>query len=74
MGKMVHGNDTTRKAVRRPVPPYDVFVVNQDYGYQEGWAVGSLIMAEKVLHDELGLPKPAWLQDSWYKQNILAHA
>lgn len=30
-----------------------------------GWAVGSLIMAEKVLQAELGMAKPKWLAQSW---------
>jgi hypothetical protein len=42
------GTDELRRAIRRPSQEHDVFVVNQDYGYQSGWAAGSLIMAEKV--------------------------
>jgi hypothetical protein len=39
----------------------------------QGWAVGSLIMAEKILQAELGIAKPSWLDDDWYTQNVLAH-
>ena len=46
---MVLDDDATRKAVRKPLPDYEIFVVNQDYGYETGWAAGSLVMAEKVL-------------------------
>ena len=60
--------------VRKPVPSHELYVVNQDYGYHSGWAVGSLAMAEKVLQAEIGLPKPTWLQEEWYKENVLKHA
>lgn len=65
--------DQARKLVRAPCPNYDVFVADQDYGYVTGWAVGSLMMAEKILQSEFGLPKPKWLDASWYEENILAH-
>lgn len=66
--------DKVRQAIRAPVADHDVFVADQDYGYKSGWAVGSLIMAEKILQAELGLAKPAWLNGSWYQDNVLAHA
>ena len=44
----------------------------QDYGYRSGWAVGSLQMAEKILQAELGIPKPAWLDDDWDEKNVVA--
>ena len=43
----------------------------QDYGYRSGWAVGSLVMAEKVLQAELGVPKPKWLEQAWYDDNVM---
>ena len=57
--------------VRKPVPSHELYVVNQDYGYHSGWAVGSLAMAEKVLQAELKVAKPSWLAQSWYDSNIL---
>jgi len=66
-------SDAAKAAVRKPSETYDVFVVDQDYGYQSGWAVGSLAMAEKILQAELGLSKPTWLSAEWYKENVLAH-
>lgn len=65
--------DKIRQAIRAPTSDYDVYLADQDYGYQSGWAVGSLIMAEKILQAELGLAKPAWLNSSWYQDNILGH-
>jgi len=66
--------DQQRASVRKPAADFDVFVADQDYGYETGWAVGSLIMAEKVLQTEFNLPKPSWLDAKWYKANVLAHA
>jgi len=74
IGRVLPSTDAARKAVRKPAPGFNVYVVNQDYGYHSGWAVGSLIMAEKVLQAEMGLSKPAWLDGEWYKTNVLAHA
>lgn len=42
------GTDALRRDIRKPSAEHDVFIVNQDYGYESGWAAGSLIMAEKV--------------------------
>lgn len=42
------GTDVLRRDIRKPSVEHDVFIVNQDYGYESGWAAGSLIMAEKV--------------------------
>ena len=28
-------------------------------------------MAEKVLQAELGLMKPAWLDEAWYDENVV---
>ena len=74
IGSMLPATDAARKAVRKPLAQYELFVVNCDYGYQPGWAVGSLAMAEKVLQAEMGLPKPSWLDATWYQTNVVAHA
>ena len=73
IGRLLPGTDAQKAIVRKPTPDYEVYVVDQDYGYQSGWAVGSLIMAEKVLQAEMGLPKPSWLDEKWYTDNVLAH-
>jgi len=64
--------DQARKAVRKPLSSHALYVINQDYGYQSGWAVGSLAMAEKVLQAELGMPRPAWLDEQWYTTQVVA--
>ena len=53
---------------RKPLKDYNLYIANQDYGYQSGWAVGSLSMAEKVMQAEVGLPKPEWLDAEFYKE------
>lgn len=64
--------DQARKVVRKPLSSHALYVINQDYGYQTGWAVGSLAMAEKVLQAELGVPRPAWLDEQWYTAQVVA--
>ena len=58
---------------------FDLFLANQDYGYaqtyddglnDQGWAIASLVMAEKVLQAELGVGKPAWLDAGWYAEHV----
>ena len=41
------------------------------YGYETGWAVGSLIVSEKMLQAEIGLEKPNWLDADWYAKNVV---
>jgi hypothetical protein len=62
------GTDQDRKLARKPLKDYNLYIANQDYGYQSGWAVGSLSMAEKVMQAEVGLPKPEWLDAEFYKE------
>uniref|UniRef100_A0A0G4FQU4 Amine oxidase domain-containing protein n=1 Tax=Chromera velia CCMP2878 TaxID=1169474 RepID=A0A0G4FQU4_9ALVE len=57
--------------VRRPVKARDLFVCNQDYGYEPGWAQGSLLMAEKILEADLGVGKPVWLDEVYYQKNVV---
>lgn len=60
------------RPVRAPVAEYNVYIANQDYGPKHGWAVSSLIMAEKVLQAELGVARPTWLDAEWYAANVVA--
>ena len=67
--------DEARAVARAPLKATTgarLFVANQDYGYKNGWAVGGLQMAEKILQEELGLPKPAWLDEDWYARHVKA--
>ena len=73
IGRLIPGTDAQKALVRKPTP-MELYVVDQDYGYQSGWAVGSLAMAEKILQAEIGLKKPDWLDETWYKEWVLAVA
>eukprot|EP00935_MAST-01C_sp_MAST-1C-sp1_P000756 g756.t1 len=66
------GSADDRATMRKPLPEYNVYVANQDYGFRSGWAVGGLAMSEKILQAEIGLAKPSWLNGSWYEEHILA--
>jgi len=74
IGGMTPSADWSHKVARAPADGFNLYVANQDYGYRSGWAVGSLIMAEKILQANIGIPKPTWLAQQWYKDNILGHA
>ena len=63
--------DLQRAIVRKPILAHNIYVANQDWGYRSAWAIGSLQMAEKVLQAEFGLPRPKWLDDGWYQENVL---
>merc|ERR1711879_240408 len=49
MGKFRPTSAAARKLVRKPLKNYNIYIANVDYGYKQGWATGSLIMAEKIL-------------------------
>ncbi|GMH41719.1 hypothetical protein BSKO_09629 [Bryopsis sp. KO-2023] len=61
----------TTKALLRPAEGYDVFIANEAYGVSPGWAEGSIMMAERVLAYELGVGKPAWLNDDQYYRDVV---
>ncbi|KAJ8598634.1 hypothetical protein CTAYLR_003068 [Chrysophaeum taylorii] len=71
IGRML-ATDYGKKIARNPTNGLaNLFVANQDYGYKSGWANGGLLMAEKVLQSDLGVGKPAWLDDAYYEEYIL---
>lgn len=63
------GTNYARKLARQPLP--NLFIANQDYGYKSGWANGGLLMAEKILQAEFGLPQPTWLDTAYYGTYVL---
>ena len=54
-------------------------VANNDWWLEESsvdliapyWAEVSLRVAERVLHDQLGLARPAWLNAAYYRKSVL---
>jgi hypothetical protein len=57
-----------------PVKNSKVFYVNEATSPRNGWAEGSLIMAEKFLRNNFNLPRPTWLDqtfyNTWIQQNL----
>lgn len=65
------GTNEGRKLARNPsAGKAKLFVANQDYGYKSGWANGGLLMAEKILQANLGIPGPTWLDEEYYQERV----
>ena len=47
--------------VRRPMPGANVHVCGEAYSSHQGWILGALSSAERVLQDGLGVAPPEWL-------------
>ena len=66
-------------ALRQPVPGRQLFVANNDWWLEEAsvdliapyWAEVSLRVAERILHDNVGLPPPAWLDKQYFNKSVL---
>lgn len=55
-----------------PVNSIPIYVANEAYSFDQGWAEGSLAAAEKILQKYFGLTRPTWLSNShWYNAIIL---
>lgn len=50
--------------VRAPAPGVAVHVCGEAWSTAQGWIMGSLQTAERVLQDHLGQPAPGWLGDA----------
>ena len=67
------------EATRQPVVGRSLSVANNDWWLEESsvdliapyWAEVSLRVAERVLHDQLGLARPAWLNAAYYRKSVL---
>jgi len=59
------------RLVVKPLSNYNVYVVNEYYSPTGGWAEGSLILAERAMHD-LGLYKPTFISNYYYDTNIIS--
>jgi len=55
-----------------PVVGKNIYLVNEAYSVDQGWAEGSLIASEKVLNKYFGLNRPTWMgNDYWYNAIVL---
>lgn len=66
-------------AVRAPLPHRHVYIANNDWWLEEAtvdliapyWAEVSLRVAERVLHDHVGLGPPAWLDAEYFRKSVM---
>ena len=63
--------DTSIRATLRPFPDMPLYVANEAFGPMPGWAEGSLVMAETVLHRFFGMGKPDWISNETYMKHVL---
>ena len=70
--KDFRGGDIS-KAMLNPVPGVPIYVANEAFSVDQGWAEGSLIAAEKILYKYFGLNRPSWLADSYWHDAIIKY-
>lgn len=66
------GGDLSR-AMLNPVPGVPIYVANEAFSVDQGWAEGSLIAAEKILYKYFGLNRPSWLADDYWHDAIIKY-
>ena len=47
--------------MRKPLEDANIYLCGEAFSSHQGWILGALSSAERVLQDYLGLPHPAWL-------------
>lgn len=60
-----------RAAAARPVPGLAIHMVNEAWGVHHGWAESSVSAAELALHHEMGVPRPAWMDEPFHRSTIV---
>jgi len=48
-----------------------IYVVNEAFSPRNGWAEGSLVMAEKFLRINFNLGRPSWLDEAYYNYAVV---
>lgn len=56
-----------------PVPSVPVYVVNEAFSTDQGYAEGSLIAAEKVMKNHFGLNRLSWVGNQYWYDAIIAN-
>ena len=77
--KSQSGNFSNWVGIGGTVRRISLSVANNDWWLEESsvdliapyWAEVSLRVAERVLHDQLGLARPAWLNAAYYRKSVL---
>lgn len=52
--------------MRKPLATETIHIIGEAYSDQQGWVEGAFCVAEKMLQDYFGLPRPYWLSDDYY--------
>ena len=73
------GSQAYSAATRKPLPGRNVYVANNDWWLEESkldliapyWAEVSLRVAERVLHDYVGLAPPSWLDAEYFRKSVM---
>jgi hypothetical protein len=52
--------------MRRPIPDANLHVCGESWSTGQGWVIGALNTAERVLERQFGLGRPSWLPRSVY--------
>jgi hypothetical protein len=64
-----HHRGTTRTTICESIgPPPPLTHVS---GFLQGWGESSLLMTERILAGRLGLPKPEWLNEDYYRKQVV---
>ena len=52
--------------IRRPVAGANLYLCGEAWSTAQGWILGALNTAERLLEDHFGLPRPDWLPADVY--------
>lgn len=52
--------------MRKPLADETVYVCGEAYSDQQGWVEGALCVAERMLEEHFGMPRPGWLPGNYY--------
>lgn len=56
----------TMKYMRNPIAEETIYVCGEAYSDQQGWVEGAFCVAERMLQDYFGLPRPEWIPANYY--------
>lgn len=65
------GDLNVYKLYTQPVKDLNISLVNEAWGYDQGWAEGSLHSAERALFHQYGLPRPSWMDEPFHNSIIV---
>ncbi len=54
------------KYMRKPMATENIHIIGEAYSTQQGWVEGAFCVAENMLQEYFGLPRPTWLSPTYY--------